>query len=164
MTKLAISVEGRTHTVELEVHPGAETITVWVDGRPVIVRPPAPEVPLTELEWLIVDDRPYEIAFDADLSWVRSTSGLHRLEVRDLAGPAPRPSSGDGRLKAPIPGLINRLLVTIGQAVAAGEPILILEAMKMENEIRAPRTGVVAAIHVTAGQTVAREEVLVEIV
>ncbi|MCA9971009.1 MAG: biotin/lipoyl-binding protein, partial [Anaerolineales bacterium] len=107
--------------------------------------------------------RPYEIVFDAQLSWIRAYSGLHRVAVRDLGAAVARPRSRDGRVKAPIPGLVTRVLVAAGEAVAAGQPLLVLEAMKMENEIRAPRDGVVTAVHVYAGQSVAREMVMVEV-
>jgi biotin carboxyl carrier protein len=164
MTKLAITIENRTYEVELDPQQQqAGQVTLKVDGAPVTVRLPSADLPLEQIEWLVVDDRPYEIGFDLDLNWIRSYSGIHQLDVRDLSTKATRPSSGDGRLKAPIPGQITRLLVQPGQTVQAGEPVLILEAMKMENEIRATRTGAVSAIHVVPGQNVIRNEVLAEI-
>ena len=72
-------------------------------------------------------------------------------------------TNGAGSVKAPMPGTINDIKVTEGQAVKAGEVLVILEAMKMENEIRATRPGLIAAIHVTVGQSVIRQELLVEI-
>lgn len=164
MTRLAITIENHTYEVELDPRQQISSpVTLKVDGAPVTVRLPSAEIPLEQIEWLIVDDRPYEIGFDLDLNWIRSYSGIHQLEVRDLSTRAARPGSGDGRIKAPIPGQITRLLVQPGQAVQAGEPVLILEAMKMENEIRATRTGTISAVHVTPGQNVARHEVLAEI-
>lgn len=164
MTRLAITIENHTYEVELDPRQQISSpVTLKVDGAPVTVRLPSAEIPLEQIEWLIVDDRPYEIGFDLDLNWIRSYSGIHQLEVRDLSTRAARPGSGDGRIKAPIPGQITRLLVQPGQAVQAGEPVLILEAMKMENEIRATRTGTVSAIHVAPGQNVARNQVLAEI-
>ena len=74
-----------------------------------------------------------------------------------------RPVSGDGRVKAPIPGLIAQVLVTPGQVVEAGQTLLVLEAMKMENEIRSPRTGTVRQIKIQPGQTVTLAELLIEI-
>jgi biotin carboxyl carrier protein len=53
--------------------------------------------------------------------------------------------------------------VEVGQPVEAGQPLVMLEAMKMENEIRAPFSGTVCAIHVTQGQSVVRAEVLAEV-
>ena len=88
---------------------------------------------------------------------------LHTVEVQDLNQRVARPRSGDGRVKAPIPGLISRILVEPGASVTAGQPLVILEAMKMENEIRAPFDGVVQAVGVAVGQTVLRNTVLVEV-
>ena len=85
------------------------------------------------------------------------------MEIQDLNQRVARPRSGDGRVKAPIPGLISRVLVAPGESVTAGQPLIILEAMKMENEIRAPFDGVVQAIGVTVGQTVLRNTVLAEV-
>ena len=65
--------------------------------------------------------------------------------------------------KAPIPGLIARVLVEKGQQVSADDALIVLEAMKMENEIRAPRSGVVTSIQVKPGDSVVRNTVLVEV-
>ncbi|MPM35388.1 oxaloacetate decarboxylase gamma chain [bioreactor metagenome] len=56
---------------------------------------------------------------------------------------------------SPLPGTVNRVLLTVGSAVAAGEPVLVLEAMKMETEIKAEHAGTITAIPVAAGQVVA---------
>jgi biotin carboxyl carrier protein len=113
---------------------------------------------------MIVGGRPYEAKLDRDQGWMRSRWGLHRLEIQDLEIAAPRPVTGDGRVKAPIPGQVIDLLVAIGDEVQLGQPLLILGAMKMENEIRAPRSGVIERLNVRAGQSVDLHQVLVEIV
>lgn len=64
------------------------------------------------------------------------------------------PLGGSGIVKALMPGRVTRVLVSKGDAVAKGEGLLILEAMKMENEIQAPAAGTVDELFVTAGQTV----------
>jgi biotin carboxyl carrier protein len=115
------------------------------------------------MDWLVIDGRPYELSFDRDLHWVRTQTGVYPVEIRDLEAVVSRPSSADGRVKAPIPGMITRLLVEEGDTVDVGQPLLILEAMKMENEIRAPRAGTVSSIHVGLNQTVIRNTTLVEI-
>ncbi len=61
---------------------------------------------------------------------------------------------GPGRIAAPMPGRILRILVQTGQQVQRGDPVAVVEAMKMENELTAPRDGVVAEILVTEGTTV----------
>lgn len=62
---------------------------------------------------------------------------------------------------APMPGLVVRLLVEPGEAVSAGQGVVVVEAMKMENELRAPMAGTIAGIEVTPGTTVEKGAVLV---
>lgn len=69
-------------------------------------------------------------------------------------------TSGDIPVKAPMPGLVVKTLVDLGQRVEANAPLLILEAMKMENEIRAPREGIVKEVRVEAGNTVELQQLL----
>lgn len=64
---------------------------------------------------------------------------------------------------APMPSLVVRIAVTEGQNVEAGQPLLVLEAMKMENELRSMRQGVVRTIHVACGKAVEKGEVLITI-
>jgi len=71
--------------------------------------------------------------------------------------------AGEAEVISPMPGVVVAVLVEVGRAVRSGEGLLILEAMKMENEIRAPRTGLVEAVQVVPGQRVSRDEVLVYI-
>ena len=65
-----------------------------------------------------------------------------------------RSAGGPQRLVAPMPGKVLRVLVTVGQAVAERQPVVVIEAMKMENELRAAAAGVVAELHVSEGQSV----------
>jgi acetyl/propionyl-CoA carboxylase alpha subunit len=164
MSRLSVTIDQRTFIVEAEAPlPGVSEMTVRVDGVPVLVRLPEAGSPVDAIDWLIVDDRPLSIVLDHDLGWIISGSAQHRLEVRDLDAALARPRSGDGRVKAPIPGLITRVCVVPGQPVEAGQALCVLEAMKMENEIRAPRAGVVAALPVTTGQAVSLGQLLAEI-
>jgi biotin carboxyl carrier protein len=164
MSKIAVTVDGQTFEVALTLGPDlSQPVPVTVDGRTVSVFLPDADKPVDEMEWLMVDGRPYELAFDRDLRWVKAFSGIHQLELRDLEAGVGRPASGDGRVKAPIPGLIARVLAAPGPRVAAGQSLVVLEAMKMENEIRAPRAGLVSAVHVSAGQSVTLGQLLVEV-
>lgn len=63
------------------------------------------------------------------------------------------PDSADA-MASPMPGTILKLLVNVGDSVTENQPLMILEAMKMENEIVASQAGTVSAIHVSQGQTV----------
>jgi biotin carboxyl carrier protein len=164
MRKIAVTIDGHAFEVELDIYPWTPSeLTVTVNGQPVTIAMPPMSAPLEQLGWLVVGDRPYEIEFDPQLRWLRSSRGRHELEVRDLDASVTRPRSGDGRIKAPIPGLVTRVLVAVGQEVQAGQPLLTLEAMKMENEIQAPFTGQVRSLHARPGQPIARDELLVEI-
>lgn len=91
----------------------------------------------------------------------------HRLSVtvrdrKHLRGHAGASASGSGRvtLTAPMPGKIVRVLVGVGDEVAAQQGILVVEAMKMQNEVQAPRAGKVAELRATEGQTVNAGETL----
>ncbi len=164
MSKLAISIDGHSYEVTVDLQARHDsTFAVQVNGETLSVTLPDPDMPTTGSSWVIVDDRPYEISYDRDLRWIAEYGAIHRIETRDLEATVTRPRSSDGRVKAPIPGLITRVLVTPGQQVEIGQPLLVLEAMKMENEIRAPRAGTVSALHVNPGQGVIRSEVLAEI-
>lgn len=73
------------------------------------------------------------------------------------------PPSGEIAIKAPMPGLIVDVPVEKGQGIEAGDVLVILESMKMENELRAPRAGVVSQVRVQRGQSVEQHETLVAI-
>ncbi len=81
--------------------------------------------------------------------------------IRDLSASAAG-ASGPQPLKAPMPGLIVRVSIAAGDRVEAGQGIVAMEAMKMENELRAPAAGVVRAVHAKAGTAVEKGALLVE--
>ncbi|MEO8083981.1 MAG: biotin/lipoyl-containing protein [Ardenticatenales bacterium] len=68
---------------------------------------------------------------------------------------------GGAVIKAPMPGLVVKVLVAPGDAVAADQPVAILEAMKMENELRNPAVGIVKQVNIVPGQTVNMDDVLI---
>lgn len=72
--------------------------------------------------------------------------------------------SGEISIKAPMPGLIVAVPVVEGQEVSAGQTVVILESMKMQNELKAPREGTVQRVHVSTGQSVEQSKLLVTIV
>ncbi|NUQ07271.1 MAG: biotin/lipoyl-binding protein [Anaerolineae bacterium] len=163
MAKLSVTLEGRSYTVEVPpLQADVTAFTVLVDGQPVQVTVDRLDG-AQALDFLTVDGRPYRIDSDRDLRWISTQRGLHPVELRDLEAITTRPATGDGRVKAPIPGLIASIAVAVGQPVEVGQPLLILEAMKMQNELRAPLSGTVRSLHVEVGQVVARAQVLAEI-
>jgi biotin carboxyl carrier protein len=65
-----------------------------------------------------------------------------------------RGAEGGGVVKSPMPGRVVKVLVQKGDQVTVGQPLLVVEAMKMENEVRAKAAGTVLDVHVAAGATV----------
>jgi len=81
------------------------------------------------------------------------------IEEFGLGGEA----AAGGEVRAPMPGLVLDVLVEEGDEVAADQGLLVLEAMKMENELNAPASGVVRAVHAASDDAVEKEELLIEI-
>lgn len=69
----------------------------------------------------------------------------------------------EGEVTVSMPGQVVAVMVAVGDQVATGDPLMVIEAMKMENEVKAERDGVVEAINVTAGEMVEADVVLMEI-
>jgi 3-methylcrotonyl-CoA carboxylase alpha subunit len=82
---------------------------------------------------------------------------------REAGGRKRDGAGGTGGLEAPMPGVVTRVLVKAGDAVEKGQPLLAIEAMKMEHVIRAPRAGKVAKVAASAGEMVKGGVALVEL-
>ncbi len=164
MTKLAITIHNSVFDVDVVAdRANPSSFHVVINGEPVTVTLPDPFDPAM-LDWVMVNERPYELSCGRELRYIQTQGSRYPVQVRDQAARfAVRPVSGDGRIKAPIPGLITRLFVEPGASVEAGAPVLVLEAMKMENEVRAPKTGIVRQVLVKPGQSVKLFELMVEI-
>ncbi len=101
-----------------------------------------------------------ETEIDGDVVFV--SRGLHRFAVPPRYAP-PDDAGRAGSTVAPMPGSILRVMVSVGDAVVAGQALLAMEAMKMEHQVVSPAAGVVAEVFVTAGQQVDSGHVLVRI-
>ena len=156
--------KGRLFVVDID---GDDVI---LDGRTVVARlDPVPETPLRYLE---VDGRTESLAMSHDgrgwrvqvrgRMWVVGVADERTRRLRELAGGEAK-SGRSGVVKAPMPGMILRLQVERGQRIKVGGGLVVLEAMKMENEIRAPKDGVVTQIYVEAGSVVEKGAPLVEL-
>jgi biotin carboxyl carrier protein len=130
---------GRTASV-LEVEPGI--YSVLLDGRSFEAR-----IERTEDQWAVTIGRQ---RFVLDVVDPRRR-GRQR---RGLAG------EGRQRLASPMPGKVVRVLVAQGDQVDAGQGILVIEAMKMQNEMKAPRAGRVVTLSAEEGATVAAGQIL----
>ena len=106
---------------------------------------------------VIVNGTAYEVAVEEI-----SAADVKTAPVAQAAAPAPvaaAPAGGE-KVTAPMPGTILDVKVTEGQAVKTGDVLVILEAMKMENEILAPCDGTVAGLSVAKGASVASDAVI----
>ncbi len=166
--KYFVDWAGRTRVVEIRTD--ADGTTVVVDGVP--HRADLETVAGTGLHSLLLDRR--SVAFAARFEDGAAVLQLHDREVRvpvedertresrRLTQGAKKPA-GSGDVKAVMPGVVKEVRVEVGSVVTAHQPLLVLEAMKMENEIRADRAGTVKALHVKAGQAVEKGAKLVSI-
>jgi acetyl/propionyl-CoA carboxylase alpha subunit len=129
-------------------------------------------IPGTPLRQLLLDGRPSTLAIESlgRGRWALAPGGERwEVEVLDerarhiqsLAGGADR-APVSPVLKAPMPGLVLRVHVAPGEQVVAGAGLVVLEAMKMENELKAPAGGVIKRVRVAAGEAVEKGQVLIE--
>lgn len=112
----------------------------------------------------IESEHPDTLPFEAIID-----GALHPITLIDERRRALSGSAGGGRasaetnIKAPMPGLVAQVLVAPGDTVEAGQRAVVLEAMKMQNDLSAPRAGIVRAVKVEQGQAVNQGQVLVVI-
>lgn len=99
-----------------------------------------------------------EIHVEVENRWYVFTAG----DAGDAGDATSREVVRGGRVevKAPMPGKVVKLLVAAGERVSTGQPVLLFEAMKMQNELRSPQDGVVVTIDVEMGQAVESRELL----
>ena len=164
--KYVVDVAGRMVEIELDGD------VVRVDGAAVHAR--LAELPGTPIVLLTVESEVHRVAVARG-----ETRGKYSLSVdgrryavealdertraiRELSEATAAPA-GPAPLIAPMPGLIVRVNVAPGDSVRAGQGLIVMEAMKMENELRASAAGVVISVRATPGTAVERGTVLVEL-
>jgi biotin carboxyl carrier protein len=101
---------------------------------------------------------------DGDAKWLSSGGCAYRLDrPKKRRRGDPASASAENTLRAPMPAQVRAVQVSDGEEVAAGQTLLLLEAMKMEIKLASPRAGKVARILAKQGQTVERDQILVEL-
>jgi 3-methylcrotonyl-CoA carboxylase alpha subunit len=95
--------------------------------------------------------------------WVHLGGRTYCLEYRDAVTHLAAAGTKAGSMRAPMPGSVIAVGVGVGDAVAAGDMVMIIESMKLETVIRAPADGVVAAVHFGVGDRFDRDAVLVSL-
>ncbi len=109
-----------------------------------------------------VDGMPEEILVEALTEVIPTEGGV--VDTRRLSKSSRRPkASAEGHVTTSMPGTVVDIMVKAGDRLKAGDPVLVIEAMKMENEVPAPVAGTVKAVNVTKGDSVNPDEALVEI-
>ena len=161
--KYFVTVGDRTVEVDLSGH------TPVIDGTPVEAQMAL--LPGTSVRTLVVDGRSHTLSAqpgDRRGRWqIALGGGRFTADAVDERTRAIREMTGAGddvadkTIVAPMPGLVLKVEVEVGQAVRAGQGVIVVEAMKMENELKAPADGVVASISVQPGQTVDKGATLI---
>jgi pyruvate carboxylase subunit B len=144
-----VTVDGRTVAAHQSTIRGTPLRQAMIDGRPLLL-------PLERLgpgRWSVT-------------SWGERSDAVvldeRARHIQGLVRQAEPPSRG-GVIRAPMPGLVLRILTAVGEPVAPGQGVLVLEAMKMENEIKAAAPGVVEAVAVQPGQAVEKGQILLRL-
>ena len=148
-------------TVLASLHNGERGLDdgTHVDFVPVLANPTTG----IGLYSLIAEGKSYQVYVEQGETGLRMAIGRHRFEARVLTERewrlqkvAPRQGQQTGRVTvaAPMPGLVKAVNVAAGDEISENHKLVVLEAMKMENEIAAPRAGRVATVHVAPGATV----------
>ena len=112
-------------------------------------------------EVTLIERRPGDLIVSVNGTPIHIRGGVRRFASRTStlgAGAAPTRAQ---RVVAPMPGRVARVLVTVGEAVAARQGLVVVEAMKMENELRSPRAGTVAEVRATEGALVEANAILI---
>jgi biotin carboxyl carrier protein len=162
-------VRGGSETRQVEVERDGDRFRIDVDGHP-------QQVEMVRLDGAFASLRFPDSGRSFQITYQRRGNGSWRIGVGqrefDLAVLSPAEAvevvggaraSGPSRLTAPIPGKVVAVKAAAGDEVAAGQSLVVLEAMKMENELAAEQPGRVVAVHVADGDTVESGQLLIEL-
>jgi biotin carboxyl carrier protein len=151
--------------IDVVQQPGGRTL-VHVDGEPM-------DVDVVQAEGAIsvrVGARVFDLWLEHDGKsfgvvggGVRTRAVVESERTRIGAAASRSGHVSGGRIEAPMPGRVVKLMVEVGDTIEAGAPVIVVEAMKMENELCADAPGIVTEIHVEAGANVESGAALVEI-
>jgi biotin carboxyl carrier protein len=140
-----VTVEAAVHAVDLQPIDGAHLYSLVLDHA-------------SHELYIERRDGVYYILIEGDRYAVDVEQ--ERLKRLRAMGTQPHEERGVARVVAPMPGLVVKVGVAVGDCVAEGDGLVIVEAMKMENEIRCPRPGVVTAVNIAVGDKVNLGDVL----
>jgi biotin carboxyl carrier protein len=163
--EISLTSSGRKETRIVELRRNGQTWLVFIDGHPLA----ADAVEIAPYTFsVLLHGKSYELRVtpmsDGSLK-IQSAATECNAEVIDPREWRGRhgalQAGGRQQVVAPMPGKVVRLLVTAGEKVEAGQSLLVVEAMKMQNEIRSPKSGTVDKIVASEGQAVNAGDVLI---
>jgi biotin carboxyl carrier protein len=159
--KYEAEIDGQNLSLELEERDGR--LSVVMEGRLYEVEVVRPEAGVYQL---FVGDRVYEArvsSVDGEALKINLRGRLFTANIIDRKHRRPGADAGDESQKllvAPMPGKVVRLLLNPGDEVSAGQGVVIVEAMKMQNEIKSPKAGRLLEVRVGEGDTVSANQTL----
>lgn len=158
-------IDGQEHTVTLDDRDGRPMAAVD-GGDPVELDVSAAGLPGRVS--MIIDGSPVDAYVSRNGAAFDITTGGRRFAVAPATAGSGRPRAVGGmedpagKMTAPLAGVVVEVRVAVGESFTAGQSLVVVEAMKMQNEVQAPRDGTVTAVHCSAGERVERGDLLLE--
>jgi biotin carboxyl carrier protein len=149
VNKNLVIVDGIPFEVDFASVSGQPVYSLLIDGK-------------SYEGYMYPDEDDWEVLLQGTMYAVKVEDERER-RLRQALGEGPT-QSGEFHLKAPMPGLVITIPIVEGQEVAKGEVLIILESMKMQNELKSPRDGVVSRVRVKEGDSVERKQTLLSVV
>ena len=144
-----VIVDGIPYEVDFASVSGQPVYSLLIDGK-------------SYEGYMYPDDDDWEVLLQGAMFAVNVEDERER-RLRQALGEGPS-QSGEFHLKAPMPGLVITIPVTEGQEIAKGDVLIILESMKMQNELKSPQDGVISRVRVKEGDSVERKQTLLSVV
>jgi biotin carboxyl carrier protein len=144
-----VSVDGKVYEIDFETVSGQPVYSLLVDGR-------------SHESYIYQGDDNWQVLLRGRLYPV-TVEDEREMRLRAAAGGGVA-ETGEYHLRAPMPGLVVAIPVTEGQEIKKGQVILILESMKMQNELKSPRDGIIGRIRVKSGESVEQKQTLLSVV
>ena len=144
-----VIVDGIPYEVDFASVSGQPVYSLLIDGK-------------SYEGYMYPDDDDWEVLLQGTMYAVNVEDERER-RLRQALGDGPS-QSGEFHLKAPMPGLVVTVPIIEGQEIAKGDVLIILESMKMQNELKSPQDGVISRVRVKEGDSVERKQTLLSVV
>lgn len=168
MARYVVTVESWEFEIDVEYHSESYRVKIDCQPREVVYNHLGESrfLMLVDRKSVEVDVRPVtgngdRIVFMEGQEIPVSVENWHLAQARKAAGISAHPTA-ERELHAPMPGMVLKVAVAPGQKVTKGQPLVVIEAMKMENIIKAKADAVVSVVYAIAGKSVEKGEVLLE--